>query len=70
MTYHDRADVIAQSENVPPFDAGSLAVGDPQLVSEVVVDRFGLPGSRHVPEVAGGRMLIVYFLPDGAMEWE
>ena len=27
------------------------------------------PGSRHVPEVGGGRMLIVYFLPDGAMVW-
>lgn len=28
------------------------------------------PGSRHVPEVTGGRMLIVYFLPGGAMVWE
>lgn len=28
------------------------------------------PGSRHVPEVTGGRMVILYFLPDGAMEWE
>lgn len=27
------------------------------------------PGSRHVPEVTGGRMVILYFLPDGAMEW-
>ncbi len=27
------------------------------------------PGSRHVPEVTGGRMLIFYFLPDGAMVW-
>ena len=27
------------------------------------------PGSRHTPTVTGGRMLIVYFLPDGAMEW-
>lgn len=27
------------------------------------------PGSRHVPTVVGGRMLIVYFLPDGAMDW-
>lgn len=27
------------------------------------------PGSRHVPEVTGGRMLIVYFLPEGAMVW-
>lgn len=28
------------------------------------------PGSWHVPEVTGGRMLIVYFLPGGAMVWE
>lgn len=27
------------------------------------------PGSRHVPTAVGGRMLIVYFLPDGAMDW-
>jgi len=27
------------------------------------------PDSRHVPTVTGGRMLIVYFLPGGAVEW-
>ncbi|MGQ0552937.1 MAG: 4-hydroxylaminobenzoate lyase [Planctomycetota bacterium] len=27
------------------------------------------PGSEHVPTVSGGRMLIVYFLPGGAVEW-
>jgi hypothetical protein len=27
------------------------------------------PGSRHVPEVTGGGMLLLYFLPDGAIEW-
>lgn len=27
------------------------------------------PGSAHVPTVEGGRMLIVYFLPEGAVEW-
>jgi hypothetical protein len=27
------------------------------------------PGSAHVPTVTGGRMLIAYFLPGGAMEW-
>jgi hypothetical protein len=27
------------------------------------------PGSAHVPTVTSGRMLIVYFLPDGAVEW-
>lgn len=44
--------------------------GDPRFVGFpegwVVVP----PGSRHVPEVTGGRMLIVYFLPGGAMVWE
>ena len=28
------------------------------------------PGSHHTPDVTGGRMLIVYFLPDGAMIWD
>lgn len=27
------------------------------------------PGSHHTPTVTGGRMLIVYFLPDGAVVW-
>jgi hypothetical protein len=27
------------------------------------------PGSRHTPEVSGGRMVIVYFLPGGAIDW-
>jgi len=27
------------------------------------------PDSRHVPTVTGGRMLIVYFLPGGEVEW-
>jgi hypothetical protein len=27
------------------------------------------PGSRHVPSVVGPRMHLVYFLPDGAVEW-
>ncbi len=27
------------------------------------------PGSHHAPTVTGGRMLIVYFLPDGAVAW-
>lgn len=44
--------------------------GDPRFVGYpegfVVVP----PGSRHVPEVTAGRMVIVYFLPGGAMVWE
>ena len=27
------------------------------------------PGSEHVPGVSGGQMLIIYFLPGGAIEW-
>lgn len=27
------------------------------------------PGSHHTPTVHGGRMLIVYFLPNGAVTW-
>ena len=27
------------------------------------------PGSRHKPHVEGGRMNLIYFLPDGAVEW-
>jgi 2-hydroxylaminobenzoate mutase len=27
------------------------------------------PGSRHVPRVEGARMNLLYFLPDGAVEW-
>lgn len=27
------------------------------------------PGSRHVPTVDGGRMFLIYFLPDGAVTW-
>lgn len=27
------------------------------------------PGSRHVPTVEGGRMFLIYFLPDGAVTW-
>ena len=26
-------------------------------------------GSRHTPTVAGGSMLILYWIPDGAVEW-
>ena len=28
------------------------------------------PGSHHVPTVTGGRMLFVYFLPGGEVEWD
>jgi hypothetical protein len=28
------------------------------------------PGSQHVPSVKGGKMLIFYMLPEGAVEWK
>jgi hypothetical protein len=28
------------------------------------------PGSHHVPTVTGGRMLIVYWIPDGKVTWD
>jgi hypothetical protein len=28
------------------------------------------PGSHHVPTVAGGEMLLLYFLPGGAVTWD
>ena len=31
---------------------------------------FLAPGTTHVPTVTGGNMLILYFLPDGAIEWK
>ena len=43
-------------EGEPRFDGGSGWV-------------VKAPGSHHVPTVEGGRMLIVYFLPGGAMTW-
>jgi hypothetical protein len=27
------------------------------------------PGTRHRPQVDGGRMNLIYFLPDGAVQW-
>jgi hypothetical protein len=44
--------------------------GDPRFVGHPEGWVAVPPGSRHVPEVTGGRMLIVYFLPGGAMVWE
>ena len=43
--------------------------GDPTFMGKPPGWVVAPPGSRHVPEVVGGRMLIVYFLPEGAMEW-
>jgi hypothetical protein len=62
----------AGGEHVHPNGEVSLCFvqeGDPRFVGRpagwVVVP----PGSRHVPEVTGGRMLIAYFLPSGAIQF-
>jgi hypothetical protein len=62
----------AAAEHTHPNGEVSLCFateGDPRFLGHpegwVVVP----PGSRHVPTVTGGRMRILYFLPDGAMVW-
>lgn len=62
----------AAAEHTHPNGEVSLCFateGDPRFLGHaegwVVVP----PGSRHVPTVTGGRMTILYFLPDGAMVW-
>ena len=62
----------AAAEHTHPNGEVSLCFavdGDPRFMGEpegwVVVP----PISRHVPTVTGGRMRILYFLPDGAMIW-
>ena len=62
----------AGAEHIHPAGEASLCLvdeGDPRFCGRpagwVVVP----PGSRHVPEVSAGRMLIAYFLPGGAMEF-
>lgn len=43
--------------------------GDPSFDAKPPGWVFAAPGSRHVPTVRGGRMTLVYFLPEGAVEW-
>jgi len=67
----DAVDMTGQAaEHTHPKGEVSLCFateGDPRFMGQpegwVVVP----PGSRHVPTVTGGRMRIVYFLPEGAM---
>lgn len=59
-------------EHIHPKGEVSLCFarsGDPRFEGRPAGFVVMPPGSRHVPTVTGGRMLIVYFLPDGAMEW-
>ncbi len=43
--------------------------GDPRFDGQVEGWVVNAPGSRHIPTVTGGRMLIVYWLPNGAVVW-
>jgi len=43
--------------------------GDPRFDGEPEGWVIKPPGSWHVPTVTGGRMLIVYWLPDGKVAW-
>jgi len=43
--------------------------GEPQFDGQAPGWVTFAPDSAHVPTVTGGRMLIVYFLPGGAVEW-
>lgn len=44
--------------------------GDPRFMGKPEGWVVAPAGSHHVPAVTGGRMLIAYFLPGGAMEWD
>lgn len=44
--------------------------GEPRFMGEPEGWVVAAAGSHHVPTVSDGRMLIAYFLPGGAMEWD
>jgi hypothetical protein len=48
---------------------GFAVEGSPDFGGEAPGWIFAAPGSTHVPEVNGGRMNLIYFLPDGAVDW-
>ncbi len=48
---------------------GFAVEGDPRFDGQPEGWIVFAPGSQHVPTVTGGRMLIAYFLPGGAVEW-
>ncbi len=43
--------------------------GEPQFGGRDPGWIFAKPGSVHVPEVNAGRMNLIYFLPEGAVDW-
>jgi hypothetical protein len=51
------------------FSVAFALDGDPRFDGRPEGYVLEKPGSFHVPTVAGGKMLIVYFLPGGAMEF-
>ena len=62
----------AGPEHVHPTGEASFCVpleGDPEFEGTRSGWHVLSPGSRHIPEVTGGRMLIVYLLPNGEMEF-
>jgi hypothetical protein len=48
---------------------GFAVEGDPRFDGQPEGWIVFAPGTQHVPTVTGGRMLIAYFLPGGAVEW-
>jgi len=51
------------------INLGFAAEGDPTFDGHPAGWVVFRPGSTHRPRVAGGRMLILYFLPEGAIEF-
>lgn len=52
------------------FDLCFALEGDPRFDGHAPGWVIYPPGSRHVPVVTGGRMLIAYFLPGGAIRFD
>jgi len=62
----------AGPDHVHPTGEASFCVpleGEPEFEGTRTGWHVLPPGSRHIPEVKGGRMLIVYLLPNGEMEF-
>jgi hypothetical protein len=75
-THHFSLDVVHMSgtgpEHIHPTGEASFCVpleGEPDFEGTRTGWHVLPPGSRHIPEVRGGRMLIVYLLPNGEMEF-
>lgn len=49
---------------------GFAVEGEPDFGGDAPGWIFAAPGSTHVPQVNGGRMNLIYFLPDGAVDWD